>query len=164
MKRLFLLIVMCAWARAGVDRPVLGFVMDARGALHAVEGIAGAFVVGAVAAEAEAYVPNVAYSLEHRDAGFYVVDGDGGVVEILPAEAQCAVLMARGTVYATADEVVIGDVRLAVRSVRALRAVSAEFVQVSTDDGDSLLRVERGREAVFVLPAIPVQVSLEAQQ
>ncbi len=146
----------CAWA--AVERPLLGYVLDARGALRPVEGIAGAFVVGATDGEASAYVPDVALTLEHREAGIYVLDADGGVAGILPPEARCALLLPRGVVYASSEEVVMGDLKLPLAGVRALRAVSAEFVQVSTDDGEYLLRIEHGREALFRLPAIPVEV------
>ncbi len=158
MKKLLMWIMLAACAGAGVERPVLGYVMDARGALHAVDGIAGAFVVGATDGEASAYVPDVALTLEHREAGIYVLDTDGGVVGILPPEARCALLLPSGLVYASSEEVVMGDVRIALTSVRVLRAVSEEFVQVSTDDGEYLLRVEHGREALFRLPVIPVEV------
>lgn len=159
MKKLILWVMLGIYASAGVERPVLGYVMDARGALHAVEGIAGAFVVGAANGEASAYLPEAALTLEHRESGFYVVDADGGVAGILPPEATCALLLPGGVVYASSEEVVMGDVRITLAGVRALRAVSAEFVQVSTDDGEYLLRVEQGREALFLLPAFTTEVA-----
>lgn len=46
------------------------------------------------------------------------------------------------------------EVRFALPGVLAVRAMSAEWVQAITAAGSYALRVERGHEALFVLPAI----------
>ena len=93
-------------------------------------------------------------ALERRESGFYVVDREGSTVDILSPDARCATLLSRGPVYATAEELVLGSVRFALSGVTGLRAISAEFVQVSAEDGEYLLRVEMGREALFRLPTL----------
>lgn len=153
MKRLLLLISISAWAQ-GLDRPIVGFVRDAAGAWHAVEGIGGAFVVGPATNEDQSFAGVSRLTLERRENGFYVVDGEGSTIDILPPNATYAELLSRGPLYATEDELVYGGVRFALAGVTGLRAMSAEFVQVSTFDGEYLLRVEMGREALFRLPAL----------
>lgn len=50
------------------------------------------------------------------------------------------------------------EVRFALPGVTALRAMSAEWVQAITASGSHALRIERGREALYALPAARVEV------
>ena len=159
MRTLLLVMATCAWAQSGMDRPVVGYVTDAVGGWHAVEGIAGAFTVRAEAAESQEYGAATEFVSEQRDGTFYVVDALGGTVDILPESARVAALLEGATLFATEGELVLrradSEVRLACGSVTRLRPMSREWVQVSTGDGEFLLRVTAGREALFALPPVP---------
>jgi hypothetical protein len=52
------------------------------------------------------------------------------------------------------------EVRFALPGVTALRAMSAEWVQAITAAGSYALRIERGREALFALPAAPTRAEV----
>lgn len=160
MKPLLVVISMCAWAN-GLDRPLVGFVRDSGGSWHSVEGIGGAFVVGPGTEEDHAFVSATDLRLERRENGFYLVDGQGSTINILPPDALCATLLDRGAVFATSNEIVFGSVRFGLTGVTGLRAISPEFVQVSSEGGEYLLRVEAEREALFRLP--PLNPEEEAQ-
>jgi hypothetical protein len=109
--------------------------------------------------DAHPYEPATELSIEVRDGVFFVVDARGGVKDILPVEAQLAVLLDDGVLYATQAGLVLkrvaSETRIKCAGVTELRAMSREYVQVSTLDGELVLRVTSGREALFALPPVP---------
>jgi hypothetical protein len=50
------------------------------------------------------------------------------------------------------------EVRFALAGVSALRVMSAEWVQAIAASGSYALRIERGREALYALPAVRTEV------
>jgi len=118
------LLLLASCALAQVETPSIGLMLDASGALRPVYGVAGNFTLG-----------------DPVDAS--------GELEI----------PARVSFLIEAEELILrrsdaSEVRFPVNGVRALRAMSADWVQVFTTHGDYALRIEQGREALFALPAI----------
>ena len=52
------------------------------------------------------------------------------------------------------------EVRFPLPGVTALRSMSAEWVQAITASGSYALRIERGRAALFLLPASPARTEV----
>lgn len=127
-------------AQSPIETPVIGYMRDARGGSHAVFGVAGNFTVDPLVAEEPQYEPR----------------RRGRVADVLPPGSTAALLLDDGILYATPDKLVLRranakEIDFPVSGVTALRAMSAEYVQVSADR-QFALRVESGREALYVLP------------
>jgi hypothetical protein len=145
-------------AQPAIEMPLLGYMQDNQGAWHAVLGTAGNFVLGQVVPEPSA-VSATQNGLERRDASIYVIAPNGGTVDILPPEAQTALLLDNGILYSTQHEIVLrrdgaSEIRFPAEGVTALRRMSTEYVQASADR-QFAIRLEKGREAIFVLPTPP---------
>jgi hypothetical protein len=89
-----------------------------------------------------------------RQSGVWVVNLDGSVVDALPLSSGPLILIPGGVVYATADEIVIREVRIPLRRVTAFSRMAQGYVQVRADGVDYALRVEKGRETLFQLPGV----------
>jgi hypothetical protein len=109
--------------------------LDSSGALRVVYGVAGSFTLGP--------------PLE---------------TDAAPDSENTALQIALGAVYSDRSELIIrradgSEVRFALSGVRALRTMSADWVQVITASSSYALRVERGHEALFALPAGPIRTN-----
>jgi hypothetical protein len=161
MKLTFVLGCGCAlaWAQGGLESPVAGYLREPGGGYRAVYGVGGNFVLGPVVQEAPpAAEPQ--HRLESRGETIFVVRADGATLEILPPGATRALLVAAGLVYATDQELVLRredrrELRWMLPGVTALRAMSAEYAQVSTANGEYALRLEPGLEALYRMPVAP---------
>ncbi len=130
MKIAFLLLSLCAFGQ--VETPSVGSMLDTTGQLRPVYGVAGNFVLGSPYA----------------------------VLDSLPNTAGRELQLPRAVVFATEAELVLrredaSEVRFALTDVMALRAMSADWVQVITASGSFALRVEVNHEALFALPGTP---------
>lgn len=81
----------------------------------------------------------------------------GNFVVGAPSEATGELYDSLPGIFATADEVVIrradaSEVRFPLTRVSGMRVMTADWVQVVAGGRNYALRVERGREALFVLP------------
>ncbi len=126
MRLAVFLLAGCAFAQ--VEIPTIGMMLDVSGALRPVYGVAGNFTLGPAQEAREASV---------LDSGPLVT--------------------AYGTVFVDGGELVVRrpdarEVRFALSGIVGLRAMSKDWVQVMTSGGSYALRVERDREALFVLP------------
>lgn len=137
---LFLVAATSLLAQSPIETPVVGYMRDARGGSHAVFGVAGNFTVGPLVEEPPTYEPR----------------RRGRVADALPPGATAALPLDDGILYALPDKLVLRrvdarEIDFPVSGVTALRAMSAEYVQVSAGR-QFALRVENGREALYVLP------------
>ena len=145
-----------AFAQSGMAAPAIGAMRDALGLWRPVQGVAGNFVLGEPAPEPEPW-PASRNSIEERNGALFIVAPDGSTVGALPPEAQQPILLLdRDVLYATGEELVFGAVRVPCSGVTALRRMSEDWVQVSAEDREYALRIEAGREALYVLPAAPL--------
>jgi hypothetical protein len=93
-----------------------------------------------------------------RDNRVWIVSPDGAAIEALPDEATGPVLLTGGgAVYATDQEVVLRrrdgtETRFAVAGVRALNAMSPDWVQIVAGGAMYALRTAPSREALYMLP------------
>jgi hypothetical protein len=89
-----------------------------------------------------------------RRNGVWIVNLDGSVAGSLPRAVGAAMLIPRGVVYATGDEIVIGEVRLALDGVTSFSWMSDSYLQVRAGGIDYSLRIDPGREMLFQLPGV----------
>jgi hypothetical protein len=134
MKTVLLSLLIAASAFAQVEVPSIGTIRDAAGAWHAVYGVAGNFVLGPETAEPE------------------------------PIELDDVLAKLGVAVSFTTEELVLrrsdgNEVRFAVAGVERLRAMSAEYVQVSASGREYVLRLKPGKEGLYLLPATVIEVS-----
>ncbi len=117
----------------------------------------------AVCALAQVEMPSIGVMLDASGAR-RVVYGVAGNFTLGPPLVEEAVLDSlpsavafdeAGLVIRRADA---SEVRFALPSVTALRGMSAEWVQAITATGSYALRIERGREALYALPAVRAEV------
>lgn len=142
MKLVLVFAAACAFAQSPIETPVVGYMRDAGGNSRAVLGVAGNFVLGPRVAEAPEYQPRSRRRTEND----------------IPPGATTALLLDDGVLYATPERLTLrhddaSEVHFPVTGVKALRRMSAEYVQVSADR-ELALRVEAGREAIYVLPRV----------
>lgn len=110
-------------AVAQVETPTIGVMLDEAGAYRPVYGVAGSFTLG----------PPVEEPVEGKELatpGEVSFDSDG-----LLLQRPGAIIL-----------------RFALPRVFAVRAISAEWVQAFTPSGSYALRIETGREGLFLLP------------
>jgi hypothetical protein len=94
-----------------------------------------------------------------RNAAVWIVDQDGAVLDTLPPEAAGPVLLLDdGVVYARDDAVVLRrrdgtELSFRAPAVRALYAMSSNWVEAAGADAMYALRTTAGREGLSVLPA-----------
>ncbi|MEI9811923.1 MAG: hypothetical protein WDO18_04285 [Acidobacteriota bacterium] len=125
MKLLAVIFAIAAWAQSGIDTPSIGVMRDARGAWHAVYGVPGSFVLGSEVEAPEAY----------SDAVEAAVSAIGDELVLQRADAS--------------------ELRFRLAGVRGMRAMSRDYIQVSAEGGEYVLRTTLGREGLFLLPALP---------
>jgi hypothetical protein len=217
----------CAWAQSGIDRPQLGKMLDANGAVRTIYGIAASVTLGdpeitgvlsqacsktfclaktdtsVVSASGSADAPlgpalfafdgdtafvwfpqsrqlaqwlngaltsidstvdgdvlsirasagSVEFAVR-RQSGEWIVKPDGSVVDSLPRFTGPVMLIPDGVVYATREEIVIRDLRIPLARVTAFSQMSPGYLQVRAAHVDYVLRIDRGRETLFQLPAV----------
>ena len=153
MRFVTFLLAVCAFAQ--VETPSIGMMLDASGAWRPVYGVAGNFTLGP---PLEAFDEEpVTDTLERRGDVVFVLRSDGAVLDTLPSATGPVLITAHGAVFVDGDLVLrrpdASEVRFALSGVVALRVMSTDWVQVTTSGGSYALRVESGREVLFVLPA-----------
>jgi hypothetical protein len=127
--KLLLILFTAAISFAQLEMPSIGTMRDASGAWHAVYGIGGNFLLGPEAAEPES------------------IDLD-------------QMLARQGLALSTTSEELVlrrangNETRFPVGNVAALRAMSTEYVQVSAEGREYVLRLKVGKEALYLLPAV----------
>lgn len=87
-----------------------------------------------------------------RESGVWIVGLDGSVVDSLPRSARAVMLLPDGVVYATREEIVIRDVRVPIERVIGFSQMSGRYLQVRAGGVNYALRIEKGRETLFLLP------------
>jgi hypothetical protein len=153
MKLLPVIFAVAALAQSGMEIPSIGAMRDAWGIWHSVQGIAGSFVLGPVVEEPGA-APDSHLAIEQRGDVFFIVAPDGSTVDALPRVARQPILLIGETpLYSTGKAIVIGNARIPCPGVTALRRMSPEWVQVTASNREYALRIEPGRETLFLLPA-----------
>jgi len=147
------LLAVCAFAQ--VETPSIGIMLDASGAWRPVYGVAGNFTLGPPR-EAPDESPAM-NTVERRGEVVFVLRPDGAVLDTLPSATGPVLITAHGAVFVDGELVLrrpdASEVRFALSGVAALRVMSTDWVQVTTTGGSYALRIESGREALFVLPA-----------
>jgi hypothetical protein len=129
MKTFLLMLLVGGGAMAQLEIPSIGFMHASTGTWHEVYGVAGSFILGPEVAEPEGI------ALEE-------------------------VLMSQGvTLSTTAEELVLrrtdgNEVRFRIAYVATMRAISGEYVQVSAEGREYVLRLSKGHEALFMLPGV----------
>jgi hypothetical protein len=217
----------CAWAQSGVDRPQLGKMLDANGAMRTVYGIAASVALGDVEstdvlssacaktfclAKTDTSIVTASGSVDappgpamfafdgdtafvwfprsrqlarwqnglltsidssvdgevlsiganagavqfavRRMNGVWIVNQGGSVAGSLPHSTRAVMLIPGGVVYATREEIVIGDVRFPLDAATAFSQMSDSHLQVRAGGADYSLRIEPGRETLFQLPGV----------
>ena len=127
MKLAILLFSVCA--KAQVEAPSIGRILDASGMMRAVYGVAGNFVLG----PAE--------------------------LDSLPSSVRPELRLSGAEISSNETELVVrrpdaSEVRFPLDGVSGLRVMSADWVQVIVGSRSYALRIEAGREALFVLPEL----------
>jgi hypothetical protein len=136
--------MLASFAFAQVETPSIGTMLDASGVLRAVQGIAGNFTLGPPTAAEEPPPPN----LER-----------GVVLASLPGDVSPVLVTTRGIAFVMEGELIFRrtdarQVRFVLNGVVALRSMSADWVQVTTETGMFALRIESGKEELFALPGM----------
>jgi hypothetical protein len=90
-----------------------------------------------------------------RMNGVWVINQDGSVAGSLPHATRAAILIPGGVVFATREEIVIGDLRFSLNGVTEFSQMSDSYLQVRAGGADYSLRIEKGRETLFQLPGVP---------
>jgi hypothetical protein len=217
----------CAWAQSGIERPRLGKMLDANGAVRTVYGIAASVTLGDAEitgvlssacskkfclAKTDASVISASGNVDapagpalfafegdaafiwfarsrllarwqsdslttidsivdgevlsirasagsvefavRRASGVWIVQSDGSVMESLPRSTGPVMLIPGAVVYATREEIVIREVRMALPLVTGFSRMSEGYLQVRAGGVNYALRVEKGRETLFQLPGV----------
>lgn len=134
MNKYILSLFVAATAMAQLDSPSIGIMRDAAGAWHAVYGVAGNFLLAPETTKPEA------------------IDLDETLAKLgvgLSFNAEELVLRRRDG----------NEIRFPLVGVVAMRAMSAEYVQVSADGREYVLRLKVDREALYLLPAAATEVT-----
>jgi hypothetical protein len=63
-------------------------------------------------------------------------------------------LIPGGAVYATRDDIIIGDLQIPLDRVTAFCQMAPGYLQVRAGGVDYALRIQKGREALFQLPGV----------
>jgi hypothetical protein len=96
---------------------------------------------------------NVEFAVR-RPSGTWIVRSDGSVVDSLPLATGPVMLIPGGAVYATGTGIAIRDVVIPIKGVTGFSQMSAGYLQVRANGVDYSLRIEKGRETLFQLPAV----------
>jgi len=183
---------------AQIERPQLGLMLDANGAMRPVYGAAASATLGdpiltgvlsfgcspqiclfktdtAIIASdgtsATAPTGTAIFAIHGASAYIYFSDTqqwarwrDGQLewIDFMPSEAvsTCTVMLLEdGSLTATADHIALvrtdgSEFDFAVAGVQQFFAMGSSYVQAVTDTGMWILRVEPGREEIFLLPGI----------
>jgi len=85
-----------------------------------------------------------------------IVDPDGSVVDSIPDASGPLLLLQKGVVFATEDEIVLrqdgSEVRFELADVRSITAMGPHYAAIYTGDAVYALRTESGREGLYRLP------------
>jgi len=191
---LFLFFALAGWAQ--IERPQLGLMLDANGAVRPVYGAAGSATLGdpvmtgvlsfacsarlclmkteaAILASdgTSAAAPTGPAIFAMRGASAYIDfsdarqwarwrDGQLEWIDFVPDEATGTTMtLDDGTITAGADHIALvrrdgSELDFAVAGVRQFFAMGKGYVQVVSDAGMWILRVESGVEQIFLLPGI----------
>jgi hypothetical protein len=133
-KKILLSLFVAVSALAQLEPPSIGTMRDAAGAWHAVYGVAGNFMLGPETTEPEA------------------IDLDATLARLGVG------------LSSNADELVLrradgNEVRFALAGIESMRAMSAEYVQVSAGERQYVLRLKADKETLYLLPAAKAEVA-----
>jgi hypothetical protein len=85
-----------------------------------------------------------------------IVDPDGSVVDSIPDAFGPVLLLPKGVVFATKNEIVLrqddSEVRFELADVRSIAAMGPRYAAIHTGDAVFALRTESGRERLYRLP------------
>lgn len=95
----------------------------------------------------------VLFAVKRLRRDLWIVNLDGSAAGSL-ARATMAMLIPGGAVYATRDEIVAGNNRLALQGVTGFSWMSEHYLQVRAGGMDYALRIDPGRETLFQLPGV----------
>jgi hypothetical protein len=134
LRKYLLSLFVAAIAMAQLEMPSIGIMRDAAGAWHAVSGVAGNFLLGPETTEPEA-------------------------IDLEATLARLGVALS-----STEEELVLrradgNEIRFPIAGVGNMRAMSAEYVQVSAGSREYVLRLTSGKEALYMLPAAVIEVA-----
>lgn len=95
-----------------------------------------------------------------RDDGTWIVRGGDEIVDSLPDATGPVMLLKEALVYAGADSVTVRrsdgtEMRFDVAAADAFLALGEGYVQIRSANANYVLRVEAGREKIFLLPEPP---------
>ena len=192
----FFLFAVLGWAQ--IERPQLGLMLDATGAVRPVYGTAAsatlgdpvltgvlsfgcsaqvclfkteAAIIASDGTSTAAPTGTAIFTMEGASAYIYFPDTqqrarwqDGQLewIEFAPDEAVptgTVMPLENGSIAATADHIALvrrdgNELDFAVAGVRQFFAMGEGYVQAVADSGMWILRVEHGREQIFLLPGI----------
>ncbi len=85
-----------------------------------------------------------------------IVQSDGSVVDSIPEATGPVLLLPKGIVFATKDEIVLRqddtEVRYALANARSITPMGPPYVAIYVADAIYALRTDQGRESLFLLP------------
>jgi hypothetical protein len=91
-----------------------------------------------------------------RHDGISIVRPDNSAIEFIPDASGPVLLLAKGVVFATKDQIVLrqdgGEVRFASAGTQSITAMGAHYVAIRARGVIYALRIDPGRESLFLLP------------
>ena len=91
-----------------------------------------------------------------RDGQVWIVDPDGSVVDSIPDASGPVLLLPNGVVFASKDEIVLRqndiEVRFELADAQSITAMGPHYAAIRTDGAIYALRIDSGRESLFLLP------------
>jgi hypothetical protein len=89
-----------------------------------------------------------------RHGQVWIVRQDGAIVEALPGLTGPVMLLPKTAIYATDNEIVMGEFRFPLVGAKAFAPMSDGFVQIRAHGIDYALRIDKGHETLFQLPGV----------
>ena len=96
----------------------------------------------------------VQFAVRSFKGDVWIVNQDGSVTNSLPRATGPVQLIPGGVVYATRNEIVIGNTQFPLDGVTSFSQISGSYLEVHADGVDYALRIDAGRETLFQLPGV----------
>jgi hypothetical protein len=91
-----------------------------------------------------------------RDGQVWIIHPDGSVVDSIPEASGPVLLLPKGVLFATQDEIVLRqdgrEVRFEIADAQSIAAMSPRFTSIRAGGAIYALRTEPDRESLFLLP------------
>lgn len=92
-----------------------------------------------------------------RDQEVQIVNRDGGLIDEIAAATGPVLLLSDGVVFATSDELILRrrnltDIRFPLAAAESITRMGAHYIAIRAGDSRYALRIESGRESLFLLP------------